>query len=237
MNISSKTLIAGHSALKVRNCLRRYRGLPFNWRAAAISLKIDEAEARRDLRRLHKMNLIQPSEHQSGESIAYTATLEGNALANASAARRISRATAERHLAAFLQRVKSVNRNTTYLHRVESAVVFGSFLTDKTQLSDVDIALKLAPRIRDGKKFLRLTRLKVDEARRKGHTFHNVIEELSWPEGEVLLVLKARSRVIALHDLESVSMMKDIRCQVLIGDEDQIRRKFKGQFFRGHFPS
>ena len=64
--------------------------------------------------------------------------MAGNALANASAARSISRAEASRQLAEFLERVARVNADDSWLHCVGKVVVFGSYLSNQEQIGDLD---------------------------------------------------------------------------------------------------
>lgn len=57
-------------------------------------------------------------------------TIKANAPANASAARPVKRATADKALAQFMERVKQVNHDPCFLYRVVKVVLFGSYLTD-----------------------------------------------------------------------------------------------------------
>ena len=57
-------------------------------------------------------------------------------------ARPITRKTAQSALAQFMERLRALNANAEYLYRVESALLFGSMLTETERLGDVDIAVK-----------------------------------------------------------------------------------------------
>jgi hypothetical protein len=61
-------------------------------------------------------------------------TERGRILMRDSAAPRIKRATAERALAEFGQRIVQVNEDPGYLCFVKKAVVFGSFLSKQKEL-------------------------------------------------------------------------------------------------------
>ena len=61
----------------------------------------------------------------------------GHALANATAAKPIYRATGERVLRDFLSRVNAVNVAKEYAFEIQSAVLFGSMLSCASRLSDV----------------------------------------------------------------------------------------------------
>src|SRR5439155_20983267 len=89
-----------------------------------------------------------------------------------------------------------------YLYRVKKVVVFGSYLTAAARINDIDVAIELAHRWQDPAKHSTLRDARIHEAMRKGRRFGNISEEVSWPETEVLLELKARSRAISLHPME-----------------------------------
>ena len=76
-------------------------------------------------------------------------TLDGGTYCQASAAPPIFRATAERKLAEFMERVHRVHADEHYLYCVRRVLVFGSFLTDAPKLNDVDLAIDLARRFAD----------------------------------------------------------------------------------------
>src|SRR5207245_2421833 len=117
----------------------------------------------------------------------------------ASAAQPLRRDTAERKVAEFLARVRRINEDDHYLYRVKKVLVFGSYLTAAERMNDIDVAIELIHRWRDLDKQRALHDARVREAVRNGRRFGNISEEVSWPEKEVLLALKARSRAISLH--------------------------------------
>ncbi|MFB7878555.1 hypothetical protein ACFC06_25190 [Nocardia sp. NPDC056064] len=80
--------------------------------------------------------IVQPS---------YRPTSKGYALANASAAKPVHRATAEKALAGFLHRVEQAAADPMNLWVVDRVVLFGSMLDPTRQrVSDVDLAVRLA---------------------------------------------------------------------------------------------
>src|SRR5579864_2190677 len=71
-------------------------------------------------------------------------TQAGHTLSSATAAERITRATAEKALQQFLSRVEQVNNDPYSLGKVTRVVLFGSMLKPEVErLSDVDLALFL----------------------------------------------------------------------------------------------
>ena len=55
-------------------------------------------------------------------------TIRGNALAGARASAPVRRAVAERHLEAFLERVRAANANPAFFNWVDDVVLLGSLL-------------------------------------------------------------------------------------------------------------
>jgi predicted nucleotidyltransferase len=66
----------------------------------------------------------------------------------ASAAKPISRASAEKKLAEFLDRVRKVKEDDYFLYKVEKVIVFGSYLGSADLLSDIDLAVSWNGRLR-----------------------------------------------------------------------------------------
>ncbi len=138
--------------------------------------------------------------------------MQGQALANDSAASPISRAKADRLLQDFLGRVEAVNRNPAFAYRVRTVAVFGSYLSPVESLSDLDVAIALTFREADRTRQEALMNARIDLALASGRRFQNVFEQLWWPRREVVLFLKARTRGLSLHDYdEEARLLKELR--------------------------
>ncbi|MFD6106181.1 hypothetical protein ACFWFQ_26350 [Nocardia salmonicida] len=82
--------------------------------------------------------------HEEFVEPRYHPTSKGHALANASAAKPVHRATAEKALAGFLQRVEQAASDPINMWVVDRVVLFGSMLDPTRQrVSDVDLAVRL----------------------------------------------------------------------------------------------
>jgi hypothetical protein len=55
-----------------------------------------------------------------------------------------------------------------------------------------------------------------------GRRFRNVVEEVGWPQLEVLYILKNRSRTISLCEWASLFQMEGLRYCVVFGDKKRI---------------
>lgn len=126
-------------------------------------------------------------------------TVKGAALANASAARPLHRAVVRQRLHELIERMRRVNEDPAFLVGIDEAVVFGSYLTDAERLGDLDISYKTFRKVEDPRQF---TDLSSRAARESGRSFSNIVEKLYWPNEQVRLFLKNRSRVYGLVERE-----------------------------------
>ena len=141
---------------------------------------------------------------------------------SATAAKPISRGTAERVLREFVDRMNAVNAAKEYAFKVKSAVLFGSILSCADRLGDVDVAIDLRPRISDSARFRQQCDRRRILAEERGRAFPTVIEWATWPQKEVLLRLKARSRSLSLHEFDHLMEMENLRYRILLGDASLI---------------
>jgi predicted nucleotidyltransferase len=222
MNISSDDLIAGFSAIQIRNFLRRYSGgMTFSRAAVGEFFSLTDEEAKQLIQGLETHGLICWDKRTRAEW--YLTTPEGNRLANASAARPITRATAKKALDGLLQRIEVINRDPQFPFRVSAAVVFGSYLSDKDRLGDVDVAIQLACRTDDEAEYERLCDERIRLAYKGGRNLGGALKAIYWPRKEVFLRLKKHSRTLSLHELDELKKMESVRYMVLAGDQAAIQ--------------
>jgi predicted nucleotidyltransferase len=142
----------------------------------------------------------------------------------ASAARPVTRVTAERALTQFLERVRQVGQDPYFLAKVTRLVLFGSMLKPEVKrLSDVDLAVELTPKEVDWERAQVLNRQRAEELASRGHQFRSFLEvEHCWHR-ETFKFLKGRSRVIALADYAAEkSFVLAAPHRMLIGEPEQI---------------
>jgi predicted nucleotidyltransferase len=95
----------------------------------------------------------------------------------------------------------TVNGNDGFLAKVTRVIVFGSYLrAGVDRLSDVDIAVELAPKERRRNDFRELNYRRVAQAESKGHRFSGILDRELWWRSETFRFLKGRSRSISLVD-------------------------------------
>lgn len=224
MRIVPDEMIAGYSALHVRDFLRRYRLTNFYIEAAEETLVLKPRTAIIFMNKLNGLGFIEELDERDGRRV-FRLTIKGQALANASAAKPIHRKTAERLLEQFLQRVQRVNSTQEYVYRVEHVVLFGSILSDIDRLGDVDVAVQLQPKVNEEAVFQEWSMARRRAAEAKGRNFHGVFEWAVWPTQEIFLLLKARSTGLSLHDFCEIEKLPDVRYKVLLGDPSLIAAK------------
>ena len=218
MNITADQTIAGYSALQIRRLMRKMARGSINLRTAALVLQCSDFEAGRVLKRLENDGFIESSEGRLEPST------RGSALAMATAALPSRRSTASRLVADLVGRAYVLNADNSWAYRVESVVVFGSYLRGVDRPSDVDVACELRPRWRAVKQQVR------EQVRReiRVQSFRNMSEWANWPKLEVFRFLRAGARGISIHELDDW-ILQNTTHQVVFeheakGSENRCRR-------------
>jgi predicted nucleotidyltransferase len=141
MRIDPKGTVAGRPALLVRQTLRHLRTpLPWGLSELESAASVEAGEGRALIKALLAEGLIEAAGRN-----AWKVTQAGQTLSSATAARRVTRATAQRALQQFLGRVEQVNNDPCSLGKVTRVVLFGSMLEPAVErLSDVDLAVEVA---------------------------------------------------------------------------------------------
>jgi DNA-binding IclR family transcriptional regulator len=140
MYVDSKGEIGGVPAVQVRDFLRRED----EWRSDYLMSRFGLSPSRAETltAELLRLGYIEMRERHDS-SRCYCKTQLGCRFSLASAARPLTRKTAERRLAEFIERVRALNANDYYLYRVRTVRVFGSYLTERDRINDIDIAVEL----------------------------------------------------------------------------------------------
>ena len=200
MRIDPKGTMHGYPLLYVRKLVRVLNNyLSWNLKTVQAVLSVGPTKARKIVEALDAAGLSKPCRGKTFK--AWTTTQAAQTLASATAAKSITRQTAERVLAGFLARVDRVNSDDRFLAKVTRVIVFGSYLrAGVDRLSDVDIAVELAPKERRRNDFRELNYRRVAQAESKGHRFSGILDRELWWRSETFRFLKGRSRSISLVD-------------------------------------
>ena len=216
MKINSKDILCGQPILNIRQLLNRGSASQWGFEFVSHVLKVDEKAAKEIINELEDLGYISKTKSSRGK-IYYENTLKGNSLSLATAAKPISRKSAEVKLLELTGRIKEVNRDSNYLFFVKKAYIFGSFLSTAEQLGDIDIALEILPKEMDKELQQKLERERTKEAMINGRTFNTFMDELFWPYREVLLYLKSKSRSISLHTTDD-AILKQVKHELFFED-------------------
>ena len=163
--------------------------------------------------------LIEPSRHGG-----WTVTQAGDALAVATADRPVSRQTAERALAQFLERAARVNEDPYFLARVMRLALYGSILSPEVKrLSDVDSAVQLVAKETDFDRLREANAARVDRLAILGKRFGSFLEEQFCWFLETFRFLKGRSRVSSLADYSvEKSLVLAVPHRTLLGEPEEL---------------
>jgi predicted nucleotidyltransferase len=164
---------------------------------------VNEGDAEKMLERFAEAGYLEITDRDRDGAAWWTTTVRGNALANANFTKRITRATAQRHLDGFLERAQTYNADRNKPYSVTHVTVFGSYL-DSTQdrLGDLDLAIQVVRRGSTEEYLRRRDAITASSNRR----FGSYLERLVWPLRELVLFLKDRKPAINITD-EDVSAL------------------------------
>lgn len=197
MRIDANDTLAGQPIIEVRNFLRCYQLSNWSEKAIENAFGVDSKRAKRIVSLLKKLGYIKPVQ-LPGRKV-WNNTIKGNAFALASATKPISRVTAERKLKEFMDRVIVVKNYKYFLYKVTKVVVFGSYISKKKKINDIDISITLEPKEKNVNKQIRLNEERIIETIEDGRRFRNEGEKFLWPMLQVIKYLKSRSRSLSIH--------------------------------------
>ena len=185
-------------------------------------MSADEALA--ILARLESEGVLAPCAASEAPKSTWANTVQGNALAMATAGRPLRRLTAEALLVAFLTRVRTVNAVPYYLYGVRSVTLFGSLLHGAGDVGDIDVVVQLEPKAQDAA----IHRARMNERTRAAtRQFRTIVEQVCWPRTEVERYLRGRSHRLSFVERlpEGVPSRIIYQCEgPFLADEPPVRQ-------------
>ena len=149
----------------------------------------------------------------------WTTTVKGNALANASFGKPISRATATRLLGQVIERARAYNADPARLLTVTEIVVFGSYLDPAVGLlGDLDLAVSTVRRDMDGQRYVDKV---LEYAGASGRSFSAFHDRLFWPARELRMILKNRSSAISITDEDIRRLTERFEVVYVVADDPE----------------
>lgn len=219
MRIDPKGMIAGWPTLTVRGVLRSLRGQSV-WTLPELeaAAELPAGSVRCLVKALRDQGFVEPS-GRAGWGL----TQAGVRFSVATAAKPITRATADQALAQFLDRVRRADQDPYFMAKPIRVVLYGSMLKpDVERLSDVDLAVQLVPKEADRERAQLLNQERVEELAARGHEFRSILDVGHCWHWETFKFLKSRSRVISLADYAvEKSFVLAVPHQFLIGAPEQ----------------
>lgn len=138
----------------------------------------------------------------SDGDVWWDTTIQGNVLAMASFGKPISRKTADRLVSGLLERAQTYNADPDKPLFITTLRVYGSYLSPEIDpIGDIDIELTYGRRITDQKAMSEYTRA-------SGRSFNTYMDQLLWPQTELVQHLKKRSAFINIT-LEDITRITD----------------------------
>ena len=205
MRVSKSDTICGLAAPTARQLMRAY----YDDRPVEVAcdvLGVKQDAARDQMRAFEAAGYVERSGLAYVRGDWWATTVKGNALANASFGKPISRATATRLLGQVIDRARAYNADPSRLLTVTEIVAFGSYLDPAVDpLGDLDLAVSTVRRDTDGQRYVDKV---LEYARASGRSFSAFHDRLFWPARELRMILKNRSSALSITD-EDVRKLTD----------------------------
>lgn len=197
-------IICGLDALEARRILKRFGNDAFSLQQAAKQCEIDIATAPGLFARLVAEGYLTITK---GTTESWTVTSKARQLFDKSTTRLLKRTKAQQKLQDLLVRVKELNENAYYLYFVARLGVFGSYLTDKNLLGDLDVCLSLEPRETNQAQHMKLHKARINRAFAEGQRLSNLSDQVCYPIVECYKFLKGRSPKLNLAPFSSIETL------------------------------
>ena len=194
MKIDAKSDYHGAALVKVRDMLRKHAD-GFSRKSFQRTVGGSQESVNIILEALVRDGFVTRDRIDADE---FQLTARGQHLAAATAARKVKRATAVKALVGLMGRVEEINRDSAYLFRVTDVKVFGDYLGDAANLSDVDLCVNLLPKY-PGHEFEKGARDQVVADRAKGQRFPGIREQVAWPKRKILNYLRGKEGLSLIH--------------------------------------
>ncbi|MGY2808022.1 MULTISPECIES: hypothetical protein [unclassified Bradyrhizobium] len=194
MQVGKNETLAGVRLIKLRDFLR-FHEVSFPAEAIGEQFKVNGGRKQEIEEALVRAGYV--TRHEEDKTRYLVAPL-GMQLCNARFISRISREKAEALLQSFLVRVVSINERDELTHKVTGVRVFGSYLTDKADLGDIDLAVAIKAR--------RESHVKesVERANQSVRAIRSFLDRITFGRSEVKKLLKGGSPYLSVHEFDEV---------------------------------
>jgi predicted nucleotidyltransferase len=216
MRVSKNDSICGLTAPTARQLMRAY----YDERPIEVAcdlLGMGQDAVRDQMRAFETAGYIERTKLARAYDDWWVTTVKGNALANASFGKPISRATAARLLAEVVERARSYNADPARLLTITEMVVFGSYLDPAIDpLGDLDLAVSTVRRHTAGERYVDRV---LEYARASGRSFSAFHDRLFWPARELPMILRNRSLAISITNEDIRKLTDPFEVVYAVGDD------------------
>jgi predicted nucleotidyltransferase len=195
MQVNKNEIIAGAPATTLRDFLKKAPD-DFNVSAVGALLWKPEQRNREYLEELVTLGYLSKDEH------GYHKTDQALRFGKAKFLNQLTRRRADILLNNVICTAAAINNIDELTHYVEELHVFGSYLTDAPNLSDLDIIVCLMPKSEDPREQLARS---IERAEASGKQM-GFLDQAAYGENEVLRLLKGPSRHLDLCDRDHLSL-------------------------------
>ncbi|MFL9828647.1 nucleotidyltransferase domain-containing protein [Rhodoplanes sp. SY1] len=190
MRIDKNETILGYKMTLIRDLLRRISSRIWTDGDIAAHFHIPIARAEQLADALIRRGLLTLKPDAEGNERDLVVTDLGQRLCAARFLKPIARSRADAIIADTLVRIEAINARDELVYRIAEAHVFGSYFRGEAEVSDVDLAVRLARR-RPGSK---LSEENMDRVRASGQVSLTFLRMLTFGSNEVLKLLRGGAR-------------------------------------------
>jgi hypothetical protein len=208
VHIDPAAKIAGHPALAVRDFLRRHANTVWYADRLAVVLKVPPTTARAIVKELARLGYVGRERTRGTRDPLWCVRDPGLRFASARGGPRLRRERADRLLAEMIARCEAANAQESFAYWVARLSVFGSYLSHKPTLGDLDVVLDLEPKERNMEAQMRRDVARWRLARAQGRC---VTEDdlYLWADTEVRRFVRGRASYVQLcprRDIEKLGI-------------------------------
>lgn len=220
MIINRKDLVLGYPATQWKKVFKASGGEEHNLHRWINFIRkfidVKETEAKELFQKALKDKYLQETEPNHDGARFYCCGLNGAAIANAYVGKRISWGEANDIYEEFLERVKFVLEDDNFHYYVDNLILFGSFLANKDEVSDIDITLTLKKKTWIGHEE---TQKKIQNLVAALNQSLSSMDYIYLPYEEVKKYLKSGNRRLSLVTDEIDNIIKQVNHRYIIKDE------------------
>jgi hypothetical protein len=201
MRLQKTDVICGIGAKELRDFMKGDKAMIAEDLASAFSMSLIAAKEK--LNELAEAGYVEFERELPDGSELFRRTTTGNALAKAKFVKPISRAKAEALLKGMLERVAEINGSPAFIHFVDRVSVFGSYLSEASELRDIDVIVEDSFKSDLGDRW----EVTEEHARRSGRRFRNKYEAWNYPRLQIEMKVRNRSPYLDIQTADQVELL------------------------------